>query len=197
MAANQIDDKFYRIFLAIPLQDCFGETISQTIYQLKAQIEGAKWVLPEQVHITLHFFGETSKQNIETIKAAVHPIVKKYKPLNLNLEGVGFFPNPHRPRIIWLGVREEQDQLSALQSEIERELAGKGFFVGDRPFKGHATIGRIKSLPHGGFKDFLMPSVKTTFKEINSIVLYQSLLSPKGPTYEILETFYFTPKPRS
>lgn len=188
-----------RTFLALPLAPIFLEEISPFLKEIKNKIDGVKWVLPEQVHITLHFFGATTETEVDKIKMIVIPIAAEFLPLRLALEDVGTFPHSHSPRIIWIGLAGETEFLTRLQKEIEEKLGSAGFLLEDRPFRPHATIGRVKDgkgfRTNSDFDSILFPKSKS--KVIDHIVLYQSHLSSEGPSYEILESFHLSKKPRS
>ncbi|MCM8775806.1 MAG: RNA 2',3'-cyclic phosphodiesterase [Candidatus Omnitrophica bacterium] len=186
----------YRTFLALPLAEAFQHEISNFLYRLRKKNGGIKWVLPEQVHITLHFFGPTTGDQILEIKKRMQSVASTYHPLRLALSEMGFFPDASRPRVIWIGMTGDTARLIEIQSSIEKDLAAAGFEIEDRRFRPHATLGRVR--PHQGrppirgenFKDVFF--VPTSLKTIDRIVLFQSILSSSGSRYEVLETFPFS-----
>ncbi len=200
MARDTVKESL-RTFLAFPLAEIFLPEMTEVIESLKPRAEGIKWVLPKQVHITLHFFGETSPAQIQTIHETITPAIRRFSPIKVALEEIGFFPNAFRPRVIWIGISGDVEVLIQMQQDIEISLKSAGFAIEDRPFHAHATLGRIK---HGGpkmqhmIKDIqtqksLVPN--TNLRSLNHIVLFKSLLSPQGPYYEAVETFYLSQKP--
>lgn len=168
-----------RLFLAIdpPTEVQTGlEPITQV------EIHGAKWVLPAQYHLTLRFLGEVgdeAKQTlIESLKGINRPAFR------CGLEGIGVFPNPRRPSVLWVGFAPCPD-LFALQEIIEREAQKLGFAREPKPFHPHLTLARFKTLPAedlGAFlqkyRDFSLPPF-----EVREFHLYSSLLSLKGSEY--------------
>jgi len=188
----------YRTFLSLPMHEIFQQEFERVIDPLKHKMTGIKWVLPSQAHITLHFFGKTTQEEIETIDQIVTPRAAKYAPLKFSLEDIGFFPNEERPRIIWIGITGDMVLLKALRREIEHALGHAGFMLEDRAFKPHVTIGRIKKETKAGFIDGHKPDVsvpKTESRSVDKIVLYQSILSQEGPRYDPLKTFHLSQKP--
>lgn len=186
-----------RTFLALPLGELFVQEIDQFLEQTRSQErKEIRWVSPSQIHVTLHFFGPTAKEEIEKIRDAASTAAAGCPPLNVCLEELGCFPSPERPRVIWMGVGGHAERLVELQSEIENNLSDAGFPVESRTFIPHATIGRVKkeggriSLPWDRLK-----FEKTELKTLDRIVLFQSLLSPQGACYEALETFHLSGKP--
>jgi 2'-5' RNA ligase len=131
----------------------------------------------------------------------VGSVTQHYSPLKLELEGIGFFPNPAKPRVIWIGVSGDVTQLVRMQGEIEQKLKNSGFAVEDRRFQAHATIGRVKR--EGPDIQKLVQTIekqkatglKTVLRSLDHLVLFKSLLTPQGPHYEILQTFHLSQKP--
>ncbi len=74
--------------------------------------------------------------------------LKGETPFILQAKGVGTFPAPRAPRVVWLGVEGEVTRLSALAKTVEEICANLKFPKEDRPFKAHLTLGRVKS-PRG------------------------------------------------
>jgi len=165
---------------------------------MKEQMDGVKWVLPEQVHVTLHFFGETAEEDLKKIEGVVQPLADQYSALHLGLGELGFFPNAHRPRVVWIGLKGETDKLGNLQRQIESGLGDAGFKLEDRSFHPHATFGRVKF--QKGHREPMTadpiasdPHVQT----FDKIVLFQSHLGTQGPRYEILKSFHLSGKPHA
>ncbi len=200
MARDPVNETL-RTFLALPLAENFQSKIESCTKALKPCANGIKWVAPEQVHVTLHFFGETSPDELRTIQDQVASVTQHYSALKLGLEGIGFFPNPAKPRVIWIGVSGDVAQLAQMQREIEHNLKGSGFTVEDRGFKAHATIGRVKR--QGPEIQKLVQKIenqkaaglKTELRIFEQLVLFKSLLTPQGPHYEVVQTFHLSSKP--
>jgi RNA 2',3'-cyclic 3'-phosphodiesterase len=182
-----------RTFLALPL-NCFRAELEGFLERLKKAHPQIKWVSADQVHITLHFFGETSPEQLLKIEAEISSIASRFPPLHIGLEGLDFFPDPQKPRVIWLGIKGDVTVLSKLHSLIEIALQQAGFETEERPFVPHATLGRNKE----GTR--LCVSTESSFsptplKIIDSLVLFKSTLTSKGPIYETLKTFPLSQKP--
>mgnify|MGYP003394956621 CR=1 FL=1 len=115
----------------------------------------------------------------------------KCPPLSLSLDGIGCFPDCHKPRVIWLGVSGTTAALGRLQENIERDLEQSAFPVERRPFHAHATLGRIKNF-HPAQKQALSSPVifsPTQARRMDRIVLFESRLNPQGCIYDIIEAF--------
>lgn len=177
-----------RTFLALPLAEAFSEEITAVHDQLRGKIEGVKWVEPKHVHLTLHFFGNLTAEEIEYIKDIMRRRTEDFSALDLGLDGIGCFPNHHRPRVIWIGITGDVASLVTMQRRIQKRLARAKFPVEERDFRPHATIGRVrKDTRPPPFEPFSFPP--TRLKRIDHLILFRSHLSSSGPCYEPLEIF--------
>ena len=106
------------------------------------------WVRPEGVHLTLKFLGDVEEKKVAELGDALREGLKGETPFILQAKGIGTFPTPRAPRVVWLGVEGEVTRLSALAKTVEEICANLKFPKEDRPFKAHLTLGRVKS-PRG------------------------------------------------
>ncbi len=163
------------------------ENAQQQLQQLKLR---ARWVRPENIHLTLKFLGNISPGRIDAIAHAMDQAARDRPAFVLALRGIGFFPGIRRARVIWMGLGGQVQQLFALQRKLEAHLEAIGFAAEKRPFKGHLTLGRIRqSIPPA-----VMRRVVDDFSDFGSdefaadrICLYQSDLQPSGPVYTRLK----------
>lgn len=177
-----------RAFLALPLAASFEAEVSPLILELKERYPHIRWVPASEIHVTLHFFGSVEKEEIARISGLIEPFTKAGNALNLRLEGLGAFPNPSRPRVIWIGTGGDTAPLAALRNRIERRLKEEGYPCEEREFRPHATIGRVKEGKHGsGFNPIKFGP--TAFKQVKELVLFQSHLTPEGAHYETIATY--------
>ena len=175
-----------RTFLAIEVPENVRKVIHD-LTQVEAKKElPIKWVAFENLHITLKFLGEIDEDKRVEIKPAIVEVGQRHSPFNLELEGLGCFPNPRNPRVIWVGVKQGGDVLCAMAADVEKELARFGFEEETR-FHPHLTIGRIKEFCR--VDSILAKSISTSVFKVNSVVLFKSILKPAGPIYEELERF--------
>lgn len=178
-----------RLFLALPLS-IFSEEIAQYLELCQRQIKEFKWVKPEQVHLTLHFFGSVEAFDIPKIEACVKPLTHGLSPFQLYLEGIGFFPDTRRPRVLWLGMAGDSERLIQFQSRLTEKLEEQNFEVEKRLFSPHATVARCKEIPPRLVEAIKRLSFeKTETKAIDRIMLYESQLSPQGSHYEKIREF--------
>ena len=54
------------------------------------------------------------------------------------------FPNPRRPRVLWVGLEGDLNALAGLQAAVEQAVTGLGYAAEERPFSPHITLGRVR-----------------------------------------------------
>ena len=100
-----------------------------------------RWSKVENLHITTKFIGAWPEEKLEEMRAALRPVAA-CAPFEIEMRGLGWFPNPHQPRIFWIGIRGGE-ALHALAAATEAASAGLGIASEDRPYRPHLTLARI------------------------------------------------------
>lgn len=147
--------------------------------------ERIKWVEPENMHLTLKFFGETDDAKIPSICQALKTAVARSKPFTLKISNTGIFGSHYDPKIIWFGI-EQQDELENLARNIFTELAKCGWEADRQNFVPHLTIGRIKELKDKPLFQKIIGKYNTVEiqeENVTEIILYESILRREGPLY--------------
>jgi 2'-5' RNA ligase len=180
-----------RTFLAIPLPRQLKEAISAVQSHIQAQITGVRWIRSENLHLTLHFFGETKQEDLEKIRVSVLSVKQCQQPFLVEVKRLGAFPNLHRPRTLWLDL-EPKDQLRKLHGDLRRCLHQVGIATESRPYSPHLTIGRLRQ-QKSDLTD-LYNSVGQTLVgrlPVDKLVLFESRLHPGGAEHIPLLTVNF------
>lgn len=170
-----------RVFLAIPIVSPAQSVIAAFQSRLAESLDNLRWVRPDTLHLTLQFFGRTTEENLEKIKASMLSVGLKSKPLNVAISGLGVFPNPRRPRVLWMGFQPEEP-LKELHALWAQTLIQANLPTDDRPFSPHLTIGRYRKGERGSEQQLtdLAKSAPIVAFTVNELVLYQSHLKPQG-----------------
>jgi RNA 2',3'-cyclic 3'-phosphodiesterase len=182
-----------RCFIAIEIPEAIKRTIAGSVESLKKSGADVKWLLPENIHITLQFLGETEEALIPVIKKALDKILLTYSPFYIKIAGVGCFPDTRRPRIIWVGTEESQPVIN-LHADIAEGMAELGYREEERNFTPHLTIGRVKSNRDIGELLRKINEIKAaSFSafEVQNITLMKSELKPSGAIYYSLAEIPF------
>jgi 2'-5' RNA ligase len=170
-------------------------------HALAALLEGlastgadAKLVEPENLHINLKFLGEIGEERVPPLVGALSEAAGRHAPFAVRLRGLGAFPSPRQPRVVWVGL-EPWGELEALHRDVELAAARAGFPREGRRFSPHVTLARVRSARG---RDALlaligrMREAEVGALEVSSFSLVRSTLSTSGPTYEPLSTHPLT-----
>jgi 2'-5' RNA ligase len=173
-----------RLFVAVDLP----ETIRENLAAMSFGIPGAKWVSPEQLHLTVRFIGDVDGVLFRDIKNILDEV--SFAPFSLQLKGVGYFPPRGAPRILWIGL-EKSDPLLLLRKKIDSRLLQVRVEPEGRKFSPHITLARLKSSPVQKIANFLAGNGLFSQEpfQVDDFKLYSSILSPKG-AYHKVERIY-------
>ena len=134
-----------RTFVAIELPPKIIASIDNIQESFRSYGFKVRWVRPKNIHLTLKFLGNVKAAETEAIGSALVTAANGFTPLAITAKGVGVFPGIKRPRVLWVGVGGQINQLIQLQLVLDQALAGIGFAKEKRAFKGHLTMGRVKA----------------------------------------------------
>ena len=178
-----------RLFTGIDLPAAVTGRLHCLIAELSPRAR-IKWSAPRNLHITTKFIGEWPEGRLPELRAALGAL-PRHAPLAVRIRGLGFFPNPHSPRVFWAGM-EASPELAALARETERALAALGVPEEQRAFSPHLTLARIQGpVPMQPLREAIaaLPSVEFGDFVADRFWLYQSRLSPSGSVYTKLAEF--------
>jgi 2'-5' RNA ligase len=181
-----------RLFLALELPREIRARLAAAHALLCSTSPGWRWVAPDAIHLTLRFLGEVDEARDRALREAWRNAVGPFPAVRFRLEGIGAFPGPARPRVLWLGVHEEApgETLQALAEALEAAARAGGFAAESRPFRPHLTLARARpeSRP-------VVPSIPISIEgtaACGEVTLFRSVLGPTGARYDSLEAFPLT-----
>ena len=180
------DPELLRSFIAIPLPTPVREKIASLQQRLQQALPELRPVPPHNLHLTLHFLGDRTHEQLADIGALMLSIGEKKKIFNVSLETLGVFPQRRQPRVLWLGV-VPPDPVIDLHKSLTRGFLKREMPVETRPYRPHLTIGRFKAAPRN--RDFLRPfmSQRCGSLTVDRLVLYRSRLTAKGAVHTPLQ----------
>ena len=174
-----------RAFIAVALEPLVIAKITGVIDELKRQIPGVRWVPSGNLHLTLKFLGNIDEALVAPIGAALSDHLRLFPRCTINAKGLGVFPGPKRPRILWVGL--VGTQLVPLALTIESALAPLGFAPETRIFTPHLTIGRWRQMDRAPLSLVQQLDRWRTYdfgvSKVASVKLMQSVLRPEGANY--------------
>lgn len=159
--------------LEIPAQ------LTETLALLRGGLMGARWIDPENYHLTLRFFGEVDYHQANDLADMLAEI--QCEPFTLTLDKLGTF-GKDRPRTLFAGF-QPQEALDHLHAQHERIARKAGLKAVSRKFTPHITLARLRDISsltlahylaqHDGF----VPRTIT----INHVTLFSSRPGGGGP----------------
>jgi 2'-5' RNA ligase len=191
-----------RAFVAVELPAEVRAHLDSVQRELKEVLGPAaaavRWVRPEGVHLTLQFLGDVPRTQVAAIERALREACAGARPAQVCTAGLGAFPNPSRPRVLWLGLEGDLQPLFDVERAIGRALSELGYKP-DKPFNPHMTLGRVRdhirpdeaaaiTRAVTGAAQRLPPAVRYT---ADSVSLMQSTLQPGGSEYRSLARVEF------
>jgi 2'-5' RNA ligase len=170
-----------RSFLAVPLPETIIDKMLRLQQRLGESLSGLRWTKPSTMHLTLRFFGDIEEELLEKIGEIMLSVGRLHAPFRVELKGVGAFPSPIRARVVWLGIAQGKERLTALHADLDEALQRIGIPGENRPFSPHLTLGRSRGRPQpaGGALEPFQDTACGTLP-VERIVLFESRLQPQG-----------------
>ena len=140
----------------------------------------------DNYHLTLKFLGEVEDQRTAEMSAALAAATRGFQAFDIALAGLGAFPTPTRPRVLWAGVTGGGPRLTELAGAVDDALAAIGFPPEPRAFSAHITLARVREPRRdAGLADALAraASLELGSSRVDRIVLMRSQPSPAGARY--------------
>lgn len=168
-----------RLFVAVDLPDSIKDELSGITFGLP----GARWVEPDQLHLTVRFIGEVDGGLFADIRSALEDVRASQFPLEL--KGLGVFPPRKEPRVLWVGL-EKSEGLWQLRKKVDSALSRVGLAPEKRKFSPHITLARLKQTPISRLTNFLSGNGLFALPpfQVTEFTLYSSQLTPKGAIHE-------------
>ena len=160
----------------------FAWETKQLLASLAGGIPGARWVPPENYHLTLRFIGEVPAHHAEEIDLALAALRARAFPLVL--AGVGTFAKGGQENQLWVGV-EKNPALEALRSKVETALQRSGCEPERRRFTPHITLARLRDVAEGKLAGFVQSHnlVRAGPLSVEQFILFRSLLGKEASVY--------------
>ncbi len=193
-------DSDLRVFIAIELP---GELVTALrTFQAGLKLAGhnfVKWVEPGSIHLTLKFLGNVDVKQVDKVKDGIIKAVKSCEPFNLITGGSGCFPSLKKPRVLWLGLEGDVENLLSLQKKIDDTMALQGFARETRPFTAHLTLARLREdCSLSSMLEFSQLVSTAKFEphitmKVDAVSLIRSQLTPRGAIYSRLAEYRLNP----
>ena len=180
-----INQNLVRTFICINFPDEVIKEVARVQSLMEKRFTG-KFTELENLHLTLKFLGEISKETLEKTRLELSKI--KFPIFEANLEDLGTFSIKGSPKIIWIKIAGKP--IYELQKQIDISLSQ--LFKPEERFMSHLTIARIKYIKDKEYFDQTLKNitVKKIKFPVNSFKLMSSDLKPMGPVYSLIEEYF-------
>jgi RNA 2',3'-cyclic 3'-phosphodiesterase len=178
-----------RLFVAVTPPRAELEALARFVEPLHKRWADARWMEPDNQHITLKFLGSVEESRLGEVEAVVASAAANGRAGRASVRGMSAFPSPRRARVLWAGVHDPDGTIESLAHLLEDGFEALGFERESRPFTPHVTVARFKQpvwLETKELPDWQGPQEWP----VERVDLYRSRLHPKGARYEILAGEY-------
>ena len=179
-----------RTFIGIEIGDALRDRAAALQQRLVRVEPGIKLADAASLHVTLLFLGELTDRDLLDVCRAVKAEAANEPAFGLRVSGVGAFPTPRRPKVVWAGVTDGATELQRLHAAIELRLLDLGCYrKEERGYTPHLTLGRVKAEAGSHALAEELPKLLAWDggrTPVSEVLVYSSELRKDGPEYAVL-----------
>ena len=164
--------------------------IGQALAMLRGGLPGARWITPENYHLTLRFIGDVDDLIAQEVALMLGRV--RRAAFDLHLEGLTSFGG-RRPRAVVANVAPAQALLE-VQAEHERLMQRIGLTPEGRKYMPHVTLARLRDSSSLDVADYLSTRgyFRTAAFPVSRFVLFSSRNSVGGGPYVVEASYPFS-----
>lgn len=143
-------------------------------------------------HLTLAFLGDLDEARVPALAEALAARLRRSAPFDVTLGGVGAFPDPRRPRVVWVGFSAGGPELVRLAGEVREVLRALGLPVEERAFVPHLTLFRVRGRSDAERARLLLdrpPAGELGRTRVAEVLLKSSTLAAGGAVHRTIARF--------
>jgi 2'-5' RNA ligase len=161
--------------------------VGQALASLRGGLPGARWIDPENYHLTLRFIGNVDDVIAHEIASTLERV--KRNAFDLHMQGVISFGG-RKPRAVVAAVAPAQALLD-VHAEHERLMQRIGLEPEGRKYIPHVTLARLRESSSRDVADYLAARgfFRTSPFRVSRFVLFSSRASTGGGPY-VVEAIY-------
>jgi 2'-5' RNA ligase len=169
-----------KLFAAIELDERVRRQCAEISARLQANGLDGRFDDASKFHITLAFLGWVDPEQTEPIRDRLASIAQAAPPFTLTLDKLGAFPNERRPKIVWLGARDQGAAFRRLAYTARAAYEPLGFSF-DKDAVAHITLARVR----GGHGHLPMLDFRPMHLHVTQIALFESIPAGNTTRYEV------------
>ena len=163
------------------LPDDVRQRLATAIERLRAHAADVTWVAPANLHVTLKFLGQVEEARVPTLTDALRAALADRRGMDVAVRGLGAFPSPTRPRVLWAGLEDATGGMTALAECVDLCCGRLGFPRETRAFAAHVTLGRVREpRRQPALGEALARPADFGRLRVERVSLMRSELSPRG-----------------
>ena len=181
-----------RAFLSLNLEVPLKIKIAEIQKELQNSLSRykIKWENPDKFHLTIRFLGDLDENQLNEIKESLEKSQYGFDRLEFHSDGIGFFPNPGRPNVVFVGLKEDGNNSNKLVEEIDKVITKSGIKP-DKKFVAHITLGRFRRENRQGVETENLGGFEPFDVNFDSYYLMESVLDFRGSKYYEIKKFNF------
>ncbi len=174
-----------RCFIALNLDHKTQTALADLQRTLKKNGALARWVKPENIHLTLRFLGDRDPKRVKEIAQALPGFFSNMAGFPLTINFLQAFPNEKKPRVLWAGISKGNDEAIGIFEQVNNGLAKLGIPKDQEEFVPHLTLARCKTPEESrSVSEVIKKAPKFSIEaQATKITFYQSQLSSAGSIY--------------
>jgi len=185
-----------RAFVAVDLSAAARAAVAAAFAPYRS-VTAVGWVAAENLHLTLKFLGEVAEKKIPHMEDSFAGVANTLSMFSARLGAPGVFPALGRPRVIWVDVLTDENELQELARQIDATAGRYGIRTERLGFQAHVTVGRVRRsdglTPVMRFVQTGEPLIAPAWS-VSSFRLIRSDLTPTGAHYTTLRRFDLRPR---
>ena len=180
-----------RLFVGLDLPEVVVTSLERFVAPLRSRAS-IQWSPLANLHVTTKFIGEWPEERLEELKTGLADLQSR-APIDILVRRLGFFPNPHTPRVFFCGI--EAAGLQELAADTDRATAALGVETEKRDYTPHLTLARIRETTDlQPLREAIAGQAAPDFGTFRAteFFLYRSVMRQGGSVYTKLAAFPLT-----
>lgn len=178
-----------RLFTALEISPEANAELRRLQAALGRELTGGRMTAPENFHVTVHFLGEVPSERLSELDQLLSTTLTGEAGFALALDQLGAFPKHGRVNVMWTGLSGELDRLHQLEQKLRQALQDLALLRPDGRFSPHLTLVRDPRAETSLRELARAQEVRPVTWRVDRLVLFQSVLGPKGSTYTVVNAY--------
>jgi 2'-5' RNA ligase len=184
----------HRCFIALDLDEDVKLALKASVEPIRraSRAEKPRFVDTSGYHVTLKFLGDVHAERLDKVRSMLTQTLASTLALHTHWAGFGGLPRRAKAHVLIGVLRDDRAELLLVQQACEERMVELGFPPETREFKPHATLARFRtSVDLRSYLSLGQPPPGPV--SLSAVTLYESVLTPGGAQYHVLERLQLRP----